>query len=192
MKITKTMGSICSNLAKDIKPPSDLSELLQQTEKSGLPTPWLSEFQKYCSDLDTSTKLEWRARLLEFVLESRTIIKLSKGTVIMEKEKEETLKNLMYQLEDRFFPEEGGIALSDSGLRQRLISDLKTLRGDMKGAQGVKEVLSGPNVTVTSLASTIQEVYLDPSVWDKLERLYLQYLKKNPSLQPLAVILSIL
>lgn len=192
MKITKTMGSICSNQAKDIKPPSDLSELLQQTEKSGLPTPWLSEFQKYCSDLDTSTKLEWRARLLEFVLESRTIIKLSKGTVIMEKEKEETLKNLMYQLEDRFFPEEGGIALSDSGLRQRLISDLKTLRGDMKGAQGVKEVLSGPNVTVTSLASTIQEVYLDPSVWDKLERLYLQYLKKNPSLQPLAVILSIL
>ena len=145
---------------------------------------------------------------MEFVLESRTILKLSKGTVIMEKEKEETLKNLMYQLEDRFFPEEGGIALSDSGLRQRLISDLKTLRGDMKGAQGVKEgddkgmitgvitddilVLSGPNVTVTSLASTIQEVYLDPSVWDKLERLYLQYLKKNPSLQPLAVILSIL
>lgn len=227
MKYTKTMGSICSNEAKDIKPPSDLSELLQQTEKvalvpvpfkicqiislyfqSGLPTPWLSEFQKYCSDLDSSTKLEWRARLLEFVLESRTIIKLSKGTV-MEKEKEETLKNLMYQLEDRFFPEEGGIALSDSGLRERFINDLRTLRGDVKGAQGVKEgddtgkilpgvntndfsVLSGPNVTVTSLASTIQEVYLDPSVWDKLERLYLQYLRKNPSLPSLAVILSIL
>ena len=34
MKITKTMGSICSNQAsKDIKPPADLSELLQQTEK---------------------------------------------------------------------------------------------------------------------------------------------------------------
>ena len=35
MKITKTMGSICSNQAKDIKPPADLSELLQQTEKVG-------------------------------------------------------------------------------------------------------------------------------------------------------------
>ena len=154
--------------------------------------------------------MEWRARLLDFVLESRTIIKLSKGAV-MEKEKEDTLKNLMYQLEDRFFSEEGGIALSDSALRERLTSDLQTLRGDVKGAQGVKQgeddpsmilpgeitdddvsVLSGRTVTVTSLASTIQEVYLDPSVWDKLDKLYLQFLRKNPSLPSLAVLLSIL
>ena len=155
--------------------------------------------------------MEWRARLLEFVLESRTIIKLSKGAV-MEKEKEDTLKNLMYQLEDRFFPEDGGIALSDSALRERLTSDLQTLRGDVKGAEGVKQgeddpamilpgemtddddvsVLSGRTVTVTSLASTIQEVYLDPSVWDKLDKLYLQFLRKNPSLPSLAVLLSIL
>ena len=41
MKYTKTMGSICSNEAKDIKPPSDLSELLQQTEKVALvPVPF--------------------------------------------------------------------------------------------------------------------------------------------------------
>ena len=45
----------------------------------------------------------------------------------------------MYQLEDRFFPEEGGIALSDSALRERLTSDLRTLRGDVKGALGVKQ-----------------------------------------------------
>lgn len=80
----------------------------------------------------------WRARLLEFVLDSRTIIKLSKEA-IKEKEKEDTLKNLMYQLEDRFFPEEGGIALSDSGLRERLTGDLHTLRGDVKGAQGIRQ-----------------------------------------------------
>ena len=53
-------------------------------------------------------------------------------------------------------------------------------------------VLEGRTVTVTSLASTIQEVYLDPSVWDKLDRLYLQFIKKNPALPSLAVILSIL
>ena len=34
MKITKTMGSICSNQNRNEgKPPGDLSELLQQTEK---------------------------------------------------------------------------------------------------------------------------------------------------------------
>ena len=34
MKITHTMGSICSNQTKkDLKPPADLSELLLQTEK---------------------------------------------------------------------------------------------------------------------------------------------------------------
>ena len=238
MRINKTMGSICSNQAKDIKPPADLSELLQQTEKvgtgplkvnlklsvntykklyfssyfqSGVQTPWLSEFKKYCSDLDTTTKVEWRTRLLDFVLESRTIIKLSKEAV-KEKEKEDTLKNLMFQLEDKYFPEDGGIGLSDSALRERLISDLQSLREDVKGAQGVKQgkgdtgmilhgeivdagdvsVLSGRTVTVTSLASTLQEVYLDPSVWDKLDKLYLQFLRKNPSLPSLAVILSIL
>ena len=53
-------------------------------------------------------------------------------------------------------------------------------------------MLSGRTVTVTSLASTIQEVYLDPSVWDKLDKLYLQFLRKNPSLPSLAVLLSIL
>ena len=34
MKLAKIMGSICSNQSqKDVKPPADLSELLQQTEK---------------------------------------------------------------------------------------------------------------------------------------------------------------
>ena len=37
MKISHTMGSICSNQTKkDLKAPADLSELLQQTEKVSL------------------------------------------------------------------------------------------------------------------------------------------------------------
>lgn len=48
------------------------------------------------------------------------------------------------------------------------------------------------NVSVTSLVSLLQEVYLDPGVWDKLDKLYLQFLHKNPTLPTLAVLLSIL
>ena len=58
----------------------------------------------------------------------------------------------MYQLEDRFFPEEGGIALSDSALRERLTSDFKTLRGDVKGAVGVKQ---GNNDTAMVLPESV-------------------------------------
>ena len=52
--------------------------------------------------------------------------------------------------------------------------------------------LEGGSVSVSSLAGSLQEVYLDPSVWDKLDKLYLQFLSKNPTLPTLAVLLSIL
>ena len=52
--------------------------------------------------------------------------------------------------------------------------------------------LEGDSVSVSSIAGTLQEVYLDPSVWDKLDKLYLQFLSKNPALPTLAVLLSIL
>ena len=58
----------------------------------------------------------------------------------------------MYQLEDRFFPEEGGIAISDSALRERLNSDFKTLKGDVKGAVGVKQ---GNNDTAMVLPESV-------------------------------------
>ena len=45
---------------------------------------------------------------------------------------------------------------------------------------------------MSSITRTLQEVYLDPDVWDKLDKLYLQFLSKNPSLPTLAVLLSIL
>ena len=81
----------------------------------------------------------WRARLLEFVLETRNIIKLSKEAA-KEKEKEDSLKNLIFQLEEKFIStEEGGVAVSDSALRERLVNDLVDLRSDVKGADGVKK-----------------------------------------------------
>ena len=43
-----------------------------------------------------------------------------------------------------------------------------------------------------TITGTLQEVYLDPDVWDKLDKLYLQFLSKKPSLPTLAVLLSIL
>ena len=79
----------------------------------------------------------WRARLLEFVLETRNIIKLSKEAA---KEKEDSLKNLIFQLEEKFIStEEGGVAVSDAALRERLVNDLVDLRSDVKGADGVKK-----------------------------------------------------
>ena len=43
-----------------------------------------------------------------------------------------------------------------------------------------------------SVVSRLQEVYRDPSVWEELDKLYVKFLHKNPSLPTLAVLLSIL
>merc|ERR1712039_282889 len=111
------------------------------------------------------TKVVWRARLLEFVLETRNIIKLSKEAA-KEKEKEDSLKNLIFQLEEKFIStEEGGVAVSDAALRERFVNDLVDLRSDVKGADGIKK--EGDTVTVRSVAELLQEVYLDPGVWDR-------------------------
>ena len=155
--------------------------------------------------------------MLQFVLESRTIIKLSKETP-RDGAKEETLTNLILQLEEKFFSDDG-LAVSDSRLREKLLKELEDFRGLVRGAKGLKQGeagddigddvggdggdvldddlamfpgLEGGSVSVSSLAGTVQEVYLDPSVWDKLDTLYLQFLSKKPSLPTLAVLLSIL
>ena len=154
----------------------------------------------------------WRAKLLEFVLETRNIIKLSKEAA-KEKEKEDTLKNLIFQLQDRFLPGEGGVAVTNTDLRENLVSQLQEFRshhgrgllaqGNRKGESlSSRSVTSDHNytdisvvessVSVSSVVSLLQEVYLDPGVWDKLDKLYLQFLHKNPTLPTLAVLLSIL
>ena len=150
--------------------------------------------------------------MLEFVLETRNIIKLSKEAA-KEKEKEDTLKNLIFQLQDRFLPGEGGVAVTNTDLRENLVSQLQEFRshhgtgllaqGNRKGESlSSRSVTSDHNyidisvvessVSVSSVVSLLQEVYLDPGVWDKLDKLYLQFLHKNPTLPTLAVLLSIL
>merc|ERR1740124_1558820 len=117
MKLVTTMGSICSstNESQNQLTPPDLSELLQQSEKTGLPSPWLSEFQHCCANLDQQTGVKWRTILLEFILEVRTIIRLHKEGKV---EKEEILRSLIHQSEERYFLVDEGIALSDSELRE--------------------------------------------------------------------------
>ena len=73
--------------------------------------------------------------MLEFILEVRTIIRLHKEGRV---EKEETLRNLILQLEERFFLEDGEVALSDTGLRERLVDGLDEYRGKVMGAQGTR------------------------------------------------------
>ena len=169
------------------------------------------EFQKYCTDLDTKTKVVWRLRLLEFVMEVRTIQRLSRD-VGTSKEKEDTVKNLILQMEEKYFPAEGGIPISDSSLRDKFVTDLEQFREGVKGLQesskegkpafipmtiifnanlNVISVLFG-RITIASITSLLQQIYLDPSVWDKLEKLYSQFVSKNPTLPSMAVILSIL
>ena len=92
------------------------------------------EFQKYCTDLDTKTKVVWRLRLLEFVMEVRTIQRLCKDAG-SSKEKEDTVKNLILQLEEKYFPAEGGIPISDSSLRDKFVQDLEHFREGVKGLQ---------------------------------------------------------
>ena len=79
--------------------------------------------------------MKWRTTLLEFILEVRTIIRLNKEGKV---EKEETLRNLILLLEERFFVDDGEVALSDSGLRERLVDGLDEYRGQVMGAQGTR------------------------------------------------------
>jgi len=193
MILTAAMGSLCTaprdDKHKERLPPTDLSELLSEAEKAGLPTPWLSEFQLHLASHDQKTGISWRARLLEFILEVRTILRLLKEG---EKNKAEDLQRLILQLEERFFKEdEDEISLSDSGLRTKLISELKDYKRHWVGAQGTRHVLTGQTTSSSSIASLLQQVLMDPSVWFKMETLYSKWLQREPHL-PLAVILSIL
>ena len=79
--------------------------------------------------------MRWRTHLLEFILEVRTIIRIHKEGKV---EKEETLRHLILQLEERFFLGEEVIALSDSELRERLVEGLEDYRCQVLGAQGTR------------------------------------------------------
>ena len=95
----------------------------------------LSEFQLSCTTLDQQTQVRWRTHLLEFIQDIRTIIKLHKETNI---DKNETITRLILQLEENFLLGEEVIALSDSGLRERLAEGLYEYRGQVMGDQDSK------------------------------------------------------
>ena len=73
--------------------------------------------------------------MLDFILEVRTIIRLNKEGKV---EKMETLRELILQIEERFFQDGEEIALADSGLRERLVDGLDEFRGQVMGAQGTR------------------------------------------------------
>ena len=73
--------------------------------------------------------------MLEFILEVRTVIRLNKDGKV---EKEETLRDLILQIGERFFQDDEQVALADSGLRERLVDRLDEYRGNAMGAQGTR------------------------------------------------------
>jgi len=127
--------------------------------------------------------------LLEFILEVRTIIRLHKEGKV---EKEETLRSLILQIEERYFLVDEGIGLSDSGLRERLVDGLHEYRGHVMGAQGTRNAMLGRTVSTASIVCLLRTAYLDTNIWDKMDKLYAKFIQKNPSLPTLAVLLSIL
>ena len=78
--------------------------------------------------------------MLEFILEVRSVISLHKEGKV---EKEEILRSLIHQIEERYFLVDEGIALSDSKLRERLVDGLDEYRGQVMGAQGTRNGEAG-------------------------------------------------
>ena len=107
----------------------------------------------------------------------RTILRLLKEG---KKNKAEDLQRLILQLEERFFKEdEDEISLSDSGLRTKLISELKDYKRHSVGAQGTRHVHTGQTTSSSSIATLLQQVLMDPSVWSKMETLYSKWLQRE-------------
>jgi len=199
------MGAICSSNDNNNAslPPQDLGELLQQAEKAGGTTPWLTEFHSYLTKLDTDSltpstphtqkrTLAWRIPLLQFIIETRAILK--KGA------SEEVIRTGLEGLRDNHLMEEGGLALSDYSLRERLVLGLQdwTEAGASHTRRGLMAssavVLEGRVVTKEQVLTLLREAYLDSQVWDRMEKLYRKFCEKRAAggLPPLAVILSIL
>jgi len=127
--------------------------------------------------------------LLEFILEARSIFRLNNEGKL---EKEETLRELILQIEERYFQDGEEVALADAGLRERLMDGLHEYRGRVMGAQGTRNALKGRTMSTTAIVSLLQEAYLDPNVWDKMDKLYAKFIQQRPRLPTLAVLLSIL
>lgn len=176
------MGSICSqNSSSKVggQPPQDLADLLALYEKNKSENSyWVDQFTVYLNTLDKRSKQMWRERLLNFVLLSRTVVRQG-----IEDDQLDQLQEYLV---------EGGVAVSDSTLRDSLAQELETYRGKSRGARGTRQAVAGRKVSGERLVGLLKEVLLDTSVWKVLEDLYRRYLEQKPSPAPLAVLLSIL
>jgi hypothetical protein len=236
--VTGSMGSICSssnnNNNNAALPPKDLGELVQQAEKGGGSSPWLSEFETFLEKLDRENlaratmpkpppqppqlqgnqdcqlkpqlpsepqgqaqvvrgeaerSLAWRIPLLRFIIEARTVLNVSTS--------DHRVQEGLLKLSKEHLCPEGGLPLSDTALRERLVGSL-THWTDPNGRRGLMSssavVLGKTPASKEALLKDIQAAYLDNLVWDRAEKLYRKFCEKRAAgaLPPLAVLLSIL
>jgi len=238
--VTDRMGSICSssnnNNNNATLPPKDLGELVQQAEKGGGSSPWLSEFETFLEKLDRENlaratmppppppqpaplqggqdcqlkpqlpsepqapaqsqaegeaerSLAWRIPLLRFIIEARTVLNV--GTT------DHRVQEGLVKLSKEHLCPEGGLPLSDTALRERLVDSLAHWT-DPNGRRGLMSssavVLGKTPASKETLLKDIQAAYLDNLVWDRGEKLYRKFCEKRAAgaLPPLAVLLSIL
>jgi len=230
------MGSICSspnnNNNNAALPPKDLGELVQQAEKGGGSSPWLSEFETYLEKLDRENlaratmpkppqqlpaqlqgnqdrqlkpqsqegeaqvvggeaerSLAWRIPLLRFIIEARTVLNVATT--------DDQVQEGLVKLSKEHLCPEGGLPLSDSALRERLVDSLSHWT-DPNARRGLMSssalVLGKTPASKETLLKDIQAAYLDNLVWDRAEKLYRKFCEKRAAgaLPPLAVLLSIL
>jgi len=239
--VRDSMGSICSssnnNNNNAALPPKDLGELVQQAEKGGGSSPWLSEFETFLEKLDRENlaratmpkppqphqqppqlqgnqdcqlkpqlasecegppqdiggeaerSLAWRIPLLRFIIEARTLLNVATS--------DHRVQEGLVKLRKEHFCPEGGLPLSDTALRERLVDSL-THWTDPNARRGLMSssavVLGKTPASKEALLKDIQAAYLDNLVWDRAEKLYRKFCEKRAAtaLPPLAVLLSIL
>lgn len=236
--VTNSMGSICSssnnNNNNAALPPKDLGELVQQAEKRGGSSPWLSEFETFLEKLDRENlaratmpkppqpaplqgsqdcqlkpqllseseappqsqaegeaerSLAWRIPLLRFIIEARTVLNVATS--------DHRVQEGLVKLSKEHLCPEGGLPLSDTALRERLVDSLPHWT-DPNGRRGLMSssavVLGKTPANKEALLKDIQAAYLDNLVWDRGEKLYRKFCEKRAAgaLPPLAVLLSIL
>jgi len=265
--IDTRMGSICSssnnNNNNAVLPPKDLGELVQQAEKGGGSSAWLSEFESYLSKLDRENlsratmpkpqpqppqlqpqpskpqpqpqpqppqpqlpgnqdcqqlkpqlpaesqiqsqgpaqvlgagagggaerSIAWRIPLLRFIIEARTVLNVATS--------EDRVEEGLVRLSKEHLCPEGGLPLSDSALRERLVDSLShwTNPNARRGLMSSSALVLGKTpASKEALLKDLQAAYLDNLVWDRTEKLYRKFCEKRAAggLPPLAVLLSIL
>merc|ERR1719239_834772 len=224
--VRDSMGSICSssnnNNNNAALPPKDLGELVQQAEKGGGSSPWLSEFESFLSKLDkenlaratmpkpqppSQTQSQDTAQVLgagggeaERSLAWRIPLLrfiIEARTILNIATSDDQVDEGLVRLSKEHLCPEGGLPLSDAALRERLVDSLShwTNPNARRGLMSSSALVLGKTPAgKEALLEDLQAAYLDNLVWDRLEKLYRKFCEKRAAggLPPLAVLLSIL